>query len=72
MSAIVPSTARKTVAWYCPGLGVGRSAGLQGLHTELPGGTGSPHRTQRSIRRFTRPSLWHGAGLRVPQMAGIA
>ncbi|MEA2521252.1 MAG: hypothetical protein QOI81_898, partial [Actinomycetota bacterium] len=42
MSAIVPSTVRKTAAWYWPGLGVGRPAGLQALHTERPAPTRSP------------------------------
>jgi hypothetical protein len=63
MIAIEPRTVRNTVAWYCAGLGAGRSAGLQGRQTERPHGTRSPHRMQRSYRRFTRRSLRHPGSL---------
>lgn len=48
MIAMVPSTVRNTVAWYCEGLGAGRSAGLQVRQTERPHGTRVPHRMHES------------------------
>jgi hypothetical protein len=48
MIAMVPSTVRNTVAWYWAGLGAGRSAGLQGRHTDFPQGTRVPQRTHLS------------------------
>lgn len=68
MTAIVPRTVRKTMAWYWVGLGAGRPAGLQGPQTERPCGTLSPHLTQRSCRRLTLASLWHPAALRSLRM----
>jgi len=50
-------TVRNTVAWYCEGLGLGRSAGLHWRHTDRPHGTVTPHRMHRSYRRFTLASL---------------
>jgi len=52
MTSIAPTTVRKTVAWYWDGLGLGRSAGLHDAHTARPHGARSPHRMQRSYRRF--------------------
>lgn len=72
MTAIVPRTVRKTMAWYWAGLGAGRPAGLQGPQTERPCGTRSPHRTQCSYRRFTLASLWHPAALRSCRMIEAA
>ncbi|MEA2550265.1 MAG: hypothetical protein QOE25_34 [Actinomycetota bacterium] len=72
MSARVPSTVRKTAAWYWPGLGVGRPAGLQALHTERPAPTRSPQRTHLSYKRFTIGSLGHPGRRRRHPMTGIA
>jgi hypothetical protein len=57
MMTMAARTERKTVAWYCDLLGVGRPAGLQSRHTDWPQGTTLPQRMHRSYESLTRWSL---------------